>query len=97
MNFNRTVVSVFDFHSEELPGDAQVLHFESFAKLLLDRSYIILVVTRNNEVVNVKRDVRLLTVRVGVNEYAGIGIALLEIETDDDGSDSLEPSSRGLF
>ena len=64
---------------------------------MLDGRNVLLVLTSDDEIINVEGDVGLLAVGISVDEYAGIGVTLLEVETDQDGGNALKPGSRRLL
>src|SRR5271170_3499140 len=62
VDFNRSVFSVLDFHAKELSRDSQILHLESFARGLFNRSNIFIIVASDEEVVDIEGNIRPFTV-----------------------------------
>ena len=58
VDFNRSVIPVFDFHAKKLSCNSQVFHFESGSEALLDGGDFVLILSCNNKVVNIEGNVR---------------------------------------
>ena len=98
VNLDRSIVPVFDFDTEKLLCNSQILHFKPFAKALFNCVDDVLVFSRNNEVIDIKGDIRFLAVSgIFMNPNAGIGFTLLEVKIRENFCNEVEPCARGLF
>src|SRR5579859_1391460 len=97
MYFDRSIFPVFNLHAEKPSCDSKILHDESFTEAPFNHGDIFLIVPSNDEIVDVESDVCAFAVGILVNEDAGIGLALLKIEIDQDCCDQLKPCAGDCF
>jgi hypothetical protein len=75
--FDPTVVSIINFHAKKLSCNSQILHLKTFAEVPLNRVDLVLVLTSNDEIINVQGYVNLFSLlvlmRVGLTCGMGPG------------------------
>src|SRR5271154_2776331 len=89
VDLDRSVTSIFNFNTEKLLCDPQILHLKSFTKALFDRGYLSLVFASDNEIINIEGNICSFTICILMDPNAGIRLTLLEVKIGENFCDNV--------
>ena len=82
MNFNRSIILVFNFYIKKLYCNSEIFYIKLFAKTVFNYKDIFFIIFDDNKIINIEGDIYIFVVGIFINEDIEVKLTLLKVKVD---------------